>query len=424
MAKGVALFHSKTRRWVEGQKAIFDTLSHRQAKALPSFAENDKVIWFHAASLGEFEQGRPVIEAIRHQYPQYRIWLTFFSPSGYEIRKNYEGADVVSYLPADTPANVKRFLEEVRPSIAFFIKYEFWYHYLTQLQKNRVPTFLLSAIFRPNQLFFKTYGGFYRTMLFCFDHIFVQNLSSQQLLAEIGYKAVTLTGDTRLDRVTQIAQRTETLPPIEAFKHQHPLLIVGSAWPDDMEVLIPFLNRWDEPLQVIIAPHEINSDQIATWQRKLDKKSAVYSRVKVEDIQPPFDILHSANATQSPSILFLDTVGMLAHTYQYADFVYIGGAFGDGLHNILEPAVFGAPLFFGHPHYDKFQEAHDLLAAGGASSISSADGLYEAFEQVYHDKIERQRRADICRTYIATHSGATQKVIDFVQKQQYFVENQ
>ncbi|MCU0341113.1 MAG: 3-deoxy-D-manno-octulosonic acid transferase, partial [Spirosomaceae bacterium] len=271
----------------------------------------------------------------------------------------------------------------------------------------------VSAIFRPNQLFFKSYGGFYRKMLFCFDHIFVQNQASQQLLARVGCTSVTLAGDTRLDRVAQIAQQARPLPEIAAFKGNDPLLVVGSAWPDDMERLIPFLNRWAHPLKVLIAPHEINPAQIEIWRKQL-RDSVLFTesasrRSEADKKQLPPNL-------KNPNVMFLDTVGMLAATYQYADFVYIGGAFGDGLHNILEPAAFGMPLFFGKPHYDKFQEAHDLLALGAATSVGTAHELEEVFVKVYQQLDERQRQAAICRAYIQHHLGATEKVLRAVRE--------
>jgi 3-deoxy-D-manno-octulosonic-acid transferase len=422
LARIVALFHPKTRKWVEGQ-AIAQPSGKRQRANFHqslnhSFTHSlihTPTFWFHAASLGEFEQGRPVIEAVRKQYPKAKLVLTFFSPSGYEIRKDYDQVDLVCYLPADTPANVNRFLDAVQPNIALFIKYEFWHNYLHELKKRQIPTLLFSAIFRPNQLFFKWYGGFYRQMLFCFDHVLVQNKTSEELLKSIGYLNVTVAGDTRLDRVAQIAAQAKSYPEIEAFKGKTPLLIVGSAWPDDMEVLIPFLNQFTQPLKVIIAPHEINTEQIQKWQSELQGTSlrfTVYSLQwkEQEAKNNPLDILHSTLDT-----LFLDTIGMLSSLYRYADFVYIGGAFGDGLHNILEPAVFGAPIFFGKPHYQKFQEAHDLLQLDGAVSVTNTEELKQGFTEVYENQLVREQRADICREYVLNNAGATEKVMEVIK---------
>lgn len=403
LAKIVAIFHPKTRKWVEGQRGTLSFRGNEESNAL--------VFWVHAASLGEFEQGRPVIEALRRSYPHARIVLSFFSPSGYEIRKDYDQVDKVCYLPADTPRNVKRFLDAIQPDVALFIKYEFWYNYLHELKKRQVPTLLFSAIFRPNQLFFKPYGSFYRTMLFCFNEILVQNEASKQLLNSVGYSSVTVAGDTRLDRVVQIAKQAKSYPEIEAFKGDVPLLVIGSAWPDDMEVVIPFLNQWDAPLKVIIAPHEINSEQIEQWQKALTKRTERFTAYRSQFEHSSFDNLHS-----NLDILFLDTIGMLASLFRYADFAYIGGAFKDGLHNTMEPAVFGMPIFFGQPYYQKFQEALDLLQLGGAMTIATTEAFTAAFTEVYQDITIRRQKATICYDYVQKNAGATAKVIELLKE--------
>ena len=400
LANIVALFHPKTRKWVEGQRG---TLSFRRNEE-----PNTLVFWVHAASLGEFEQGRPVIEAIRAEYPHARIVLSFFSPSGYEIRKDYDQVDDVCYLPVDTPRNVKRFLDSVQPDVALFIKYEFWYNYLHELKKRQIPTFLFSAIFRPNQLFFKPYGGFYRRMLFCFNEILVQNEVSKQLLNSVGYSSATVAGDTRLDRVVQIAKQAKSYPAIEAFKGTAPLLVIGSAWPDDMEVLIPFLNQWEAPLKVIVAPHEINTEQIQQWQKSLKKHS---ERFTVYSLEFKVDGLELGKEASPLDILFLDTIGILASLFRYADFAYVGGAFKDGLHNTMEPAVYGMPIFFGQPYYQKFQEALDLLHLGGATTIATTQEFTTAFTEVYQNLEIRQQKAGICHNYVQKNAGATAKVM-------------
>jgi 3-deoxy-D-manno-octulosonic-acid transferase len=424
LARIVALFHPKTRKWVEGQNS-WQLSKKNHSSFVIQHSSLTPTFWFHAASLGEFEQGRPVIEAVRKHYPKAKIVLTFFSPSGYEIRKDYDQVDLVCYLPADTPANVNRFLNAVQPDMALFIKYEFWYNYPHELKKRQIPTLLFSAIFRPNQLFFKRYGGFYREMLFCFDHVLVQNKASEKLLKSVGYSNVTAAGDTRLDRVAQIAAQAKSYPEIEAFKGETPLLIVGSAWPDDMEVLIPFLNQFTQPLKVIIAPHEINTEQIQKWQSELQKESlrfTVYSLKGNEQeaknkgqVAKGNSLLTTHHSLLTTHYLFLDTIGMLSSIYRYADFVYIGGAFGDGLHNILEPAVFGAPIFFGKPHYQKFQEAHDLLQLGGAVSVANAEELKRSFTEVYENQLVSRQRANICRDYILKNAGATEKVMELIK---------
>jgi len=403
-ARVVAWFHAKTRRWLEGQAQF------KRSRAAWSNRNGNKTAWFHAASLGEFEQGRPVISAFRAQYPDYQLVLTFFSPSGYEIQKNYELADVVLYLPADTPANVQWFLDTFQPTIVFFIKYEFWYNYLTELRRRGVPTLLFSAIFRPNQLFFKPYGGFYRKMLFCFDQILVQNKASQRLLEGINYANATHTGDTRLDRVAQVAAQAREIPFIAHFKSQTPLLIVGSAWPDDMAVLIPFLNHWTQPLKVIIAPHQINAAQIGNWQKQLKQPSLKWSAVDERWALPGNEPLAAAK------YLFIDSVGLLSALYRYADFAFIGGAYGDGLHNILEPAAFGMPLFFGNRYFDKFQEALDLCQQKAAHAVANAQELKLLFREVYADEALRAKQGKTCRDYVQTHAGATERVMKAVSK--------
>lgn len=403
----VAPVNAKARLWVDGQQGLLgriaDALPDRQ---LPN--AGGPLAWFHAASLGEFEQGRPVIEAFRKQYPDYRILLTFFSPSGYEVRKNYDGADYVCYLPADTPQNARQFVTLVRPDIAFFIKYEFWANYLRELKNADVPVVSFSAIFRPDQLFFKPYGGFYRAMLRQFDHILVQNPESVALLAGIGVEPVTLAGDTRFDRVAQVAATAVDLPVVRAFKAgpdtgPMPLLVVGSAWPADMDVLIPFLNQFVQPLKVIVAPHEIRSEQIERWRKQLSRPSVRYSETQ----QPTFD----PATLPATSMLFIDNIGMLSSLYQYGEFAYIGGAFGEGLHNILEAATFGMPVFFG-PEYDTFQEAVDLVQAGAAFPVRTMDALTNSFVSQYQNRSEAAR---ISHEYVQRNIGATAKVMEVVR---------
>jgi len=365
------------------------------------------IAWFHAASLGEFEQGRPVMEAFRQQYPSHKILLTFFSPSGYEVRKNYAGADYIFYLPLDTPANARRFLDLVQPRIAFFIKYEFWYNYLRELAARRVPILSFSAIFRPNQVFFKPYGGFYRNFLRYFDHLLVQNTESVDLLRGIGITNVTLAGDTRFDRVQQVAATKKAIPIAETFQAGLPLLVVGSAWQADMDVLIPFLNAFSQPLKVIIAPHEIHDEEIERWRGQLTKSAIRYSQTSESDVA-------------GADVLFIDNVGMLLSLYQYGSFAYIGGAFGKGLHNILEAATFGMPLFFG-PNYDKFQEAIDLVREGAAFPVQNSAELSAQFQRLYDDNARQQGAAHVSQTYVTRNTGATSKVMDIVKG--YFAED-
>jgi 3-deoxy-D-manno-octulosonic-acid transferase len=396
-----APFNPKARQWVDGRRNWATNLTQKLT------GNTAPVVWFHAASLGEFEQGRPVMEAYRAEYPDHKILLTFFSPSGYEVRKNYTGADYILYLPVDTPANARQFVALVKPKMAFFIKYEFWYNYLQALKAARVPIVSFSAIFRPNQLFFKLWGRFYRSLLGYFDHILVQNQESVALLASVGIRSVTLAGDTRFDRVAQVEANKKEIPVARAFKDGPddkplPLLVIGSAWQTDMDVLIPFLNGFDKPLKVIIAPHDIHEDEIERWRGQLKKPSVRYSAI--EPSQTPVD----ARA----QTLFIDNVGMLSSLYQYGEYAYIGGAFGKGLHNILEAATFGMPLFFG-PNYTKFQEAIDLVGEGAAFPVSDTATFTAVFEKQYTDRAEA---AHLSRHYVQRNIGATAKVMDVVRQ--------
>ncbi|RRB15057.1 3-deoxy-D-manno-octulosonic acid transferase [Larkinella knui] len=387
-----ARFHPKARLAVEGRRKWLEQINTKLADNTAPIA------WFHAASLGEFEQGRPVMEAFRQQYPTYKILLTFFSPSGYEVRKNYAGADFVFYLPFDTPENARHFVRLVNPAIAFFIKYEFWYNYLRELKARQIPILSFSAIFRPDQIFFKPYGGFYRNFLRFFDHILVQNQESVDLLQTIGITRVTLAGDTRFDRVKQVADAKKDIPMARLFKADTPLLVVGSAWQADMEVLIPFLNRFDKPLKVIIAPHEIHDDEIERWRSQLPGQT-----VRFSEAQTSYD---------SATTLIIDNVGMLSSLYQYGEFAYIGGAFGKGLHNILEAATFRMPLFFG-PNYGKFQEAVDLVKAGAAFPVANTAELEAVFRRLYEDP---SAASAISGDYVTLNTGATSKVMEIVAR--------
>ncbi len=394
----VAPFNPKARKWVDGR--------HRWANKLTKQLDGNKspIAWFHAASLGEFEQGRPVIEAYRLAYPTDKILLTFFSPSGYEVRKNYAGADYILYLPADTPANARQFVSLVKPKIAFFIKYEFWYNYLRELKAAAVPVISFSAIFRPDQLFFKSFAGcpafpLYRNLLGYFDHILVQNQQSVDLLKSISLHNVTLAGDTRFDRVAQVAATKQEIPLAAAFKNNQPLFVIGSAWQADMDVLIPFMNNFDKPLKVIIAPHEIHDEAIDRWQHQSKKRSVRFSQTNEADVT-------------KADILIIDNVGMLSSLYKYGEFAYIGGAFKQGLHNILEAATFGMPLFFG-PQYSKFQEAVDLVNEGAAFPIRNVAELIDAFTKQYEDP---EKSAQISRNYVQRNIGATGKVMEVVNQ--------
>ncbi|WP_040005220.1 3-deoxy-D-manno-octulosonic acid transferase [Fibrisoma limi] len=400
-----APFHEKARLMVAGRRDWPDQLRNKLA------GNTAPIAWFHAASLGEFEQGRPVIEAFRQRFPTYRILLTFFSPSGYEVRKNYSGADYICYLPTDTPANARQFVALVKPRIAFFIKYEFWYNYLRELKAADVPIISFSAIFRARQLFFKPYGGFYRNLLTYFDQVLVQNGESVELLKSIGITRVTLAGDTRFDRVKQVADAKKDIALAAAFKANgndmpHPLWVIGSAWQADMDVLIPVINQFGKPLKVIIAPHEINDEEIERWRNQLKNKSIRYSEAQ----SPTFDL----STLESYDVLLIDNIGMLSSLYQYGEFAYVGGAFGKGLHNILEAATFGSPVFFG-PNYKRFQEAVDLVRNEAAFPVNNAAELTRCFTRLYDDSAYYNSASWKARYYVERNIGATAKVMEVVE---------
>jgi 3-deoxy-D-manno-octulosonic-acid transferase len=402
LLKLIAPFNKKAKLWVEGREKIFHKLkSDAERRQLRS--RSAKVAWFHCASLGEFEQGRPVIEAFRKQYPDYKIVLTFFSPSGYEIRKNYSGADYIYYLPADTPDNSRNFVKTVKPDIAFFVKYEFWKNYLTELNKCKIPVISFSAIFRPNQVFFRFYGGFYRELLHQFNHILVQNESSLNLLKSIDIDNATLAGDTRFDRVKQIVDNRKDIPVVAQFKDGHQIFIIGSAWQTDMDVLIPLINELKDETKFIVAPHEIHDAEIDIWRKQLKAKSVLFSDTdEVKDLA-------------SYDVLFIDNIGMLSSLYQYAQYAFIGGSFDKGLHNILEAATFGMPIFFGNQSYQKFQEATDLIQLGGAFPVQNMEELKKMYQGLKANEEKRAKAAEICSNYVLDNVGATQKIMEVVE---------
>jgi 3-deoxy-D-manno-octulosonic-acid transferase len=431
----VSPFNKKAKLWIKGRGlGIRDWgLGEKTSQSLipNSPIPNPQIAWFHCASLGEFEQGRPVIEKYKETFPDNKIVLTFFSPSGYEVRKNYEGADFICYLPSDTPSNAKDFIEKINPSIAFFVKYEFWYNYLRILHEKQIPVISFSAIFRADQMFFKWNGGFYRNILRCFNHIFVQNQLSIELLQSVGIENVTVGGDTRFDRVKQIAEARKSLPIIEQFKDGKPLLIIGSCWQEDFAVIAPFLNNFAKDLKVIIAPHEIHESEIESWRKEFKGDSIRYSEIEaprsVGRPAPEGGVFESENVVEAPpsgagrptlrgaSILFIDNIGMLSSLYQYADFAWIGGAYGKGLHNILEAATFGLPIFFGNKNYQKFQEAVDLERLTGAKAISNTLEFANEFQKLYHDLTLRKQKSDIIKKYVEENTGGTEKIITYVQ---------
>ncbi|MCD6366109.1 MAG: 3-deoxy-D-manno-octulosonic acid transferase, partial [Bacteroidales bacterium] len=355
----VALFNLKAKLWVAGRKQIFEKISNALSK------ETRPVIWIHCSSLGEFEQGRPIIESLHRDLKTHALVLTFFSPSGFEIRKDYDQADYVFYLPLDTPRNVKKFLGFVKPTLAVFVKYEFWLNYLNEIKKREIPAVLMSAKFRNDQLFFKSYGKFYRKSIFAFEHIFVQNEESRKLLNNIGYSQVSVAGDTRFDRVAEIAGNAKQFSEIQRFVGGGLVVIAGSTWEKDEDIIADFFNRHpDEDLKLILAPHEINQRHLEQIKRKFKETVFFYTEMR------------KSVPAKNVRILVVDTIGMLSSVYQYGSIAYIGGGFGKGIHNVLEPATFGMPVIFG-TNYQKFSEAVDLIRLKGGFSIKNKTDLDE-----------------------------------------------
>lgn len=390
-----ALFNPKARLWVQGRKQIFEKIKQN----LPA---NAPVAWFHCASLGEFEQGRPLIEAFRQKFPNYKIVLTFFSPSGYEIRKNYAHADAIFYLPPDTPRNARRFVTLVQPGIVFFVKYEFWYNYLNTLKKAQIPLYSVSAIFRPSQVFFKPYGGWYRKTLACFSFFFVQNSQSAKLLKNIGFENSQICGDTRFDRVFSIARQAAPVPLVEAFANNAPVLVAGSTWHDDETLLIPLINSFSGNWKFIIAPHEVNENHIKQIENQITKNNLRFS-------------LASEKKVANSQVLIIDSIGLLSAIYRYGTIAYIGGGFGAGIHNILEAATFGLPVIFG-TNYHKFQEAKDLIAEGGAFSVSGKAEIEKIWKKLLEEPDFLQKSSQIAQNYVEKKRGGTEKILHYIKK--------
>ena len=397
LLKIIALFSPKMKLFVDGRKSVFQTLADK-------IKLSDKTIWFHAASLGEYEQGLPVIEAIKQQFPSHKILVTFFSPSGFEVRKNNAVANVTVYLPLDTILNAKQFIKLVHPEMAFFIKYEYWPNYLNELNKQQIKTYLISGILRENQAFFKWYGGFYRNALKTFDYFFVQNESSKKLLQSIGFNNVKVSGDTRFDRVVSILERDNSLDFIEQFKDNKTTIVIGSSWPKDETLLVNYINQSSDDVKFIIAPHNIKSEQIQELKNSIAKKTILFSDVETRLIA----------SLQENNVFIIDTIGILTKIYSYADIAYVGGGFGNpGVHNILEPATFGVPVVIG-PNYSHFAEATALVNMGGCISIQNQTQLNEAFDLLLHNEDERLEKGHICSTFVQMNKGATQTIMNHI----------
>lgn len=394
LLKIVALFSPKIKLFIEGRKVVFPTLKQ---KIKPS----DKTIWFHAASLGEYEQGLPVIEKIKEKFPLHKIVVTFFSPSGYEVRKNNTIADVTVYLPLDTKKNAQQFLQIVHPDLAFFIKYEYWPNYLNELKKQRRLTYLISGILRENQMFFKWYGGFYRKALDAFTYFFVQNENSKNLLLQLDKTNVAVSGDTRFDRVATILEKDNTLDFIANFKNDTLTIVVGSSWPKDEQLLVDFINSNNYNIKFIIAPHNIKEEQIQLLRNSITRKTILFSEKENA-------------ALDQYDVLIINTIGILTKIYSYADIAYVGGGFGNpGVHNILEPATFGVPIVIG-PNYSHFAEATALVNMEGCISVSNKKELDNALTNLILNEIERQERGHICNTFVQMNKGATNVIMSAI----------
>jgi len=392
--KIVALFSPKIKLFTEGRKNVFTILEDK-------IKLTDKTIWFHSASLGEYEQGLPVIEKIKEKYPSHKIIVTFFSPSGYEVRKNNTVADVTIYLPLDTKSNTKRFLKLVHPELAFFIKYEFWLNYLKELENSKTPTYLISGIFRDNQMFFKWYGGFYRKALKAFTYFFVQNEASKEKIEALGFQNVIVSGDTRFDRVNAILERDNTLDFIENFKNNSPTIIIGSSWPKDEALLIEYINDAPSTVKFIIAPHNIKADQIANLKSQITKSTILFSEKENQDLS-------------NYNVFIIDTIGLLTKIYSYGTIAYVGGGFGNpGIHNILEPATFGIPIVIG-PNYSNFAEAVQLVNLGGCLVISNGEELKQNLDLLLNNEGFLKEKSQICKSYIQDHKGATNTIMKIV----------
>ncbi|MEO9513084.1 MAG: glycosyltransferase N-terminal domain-containing protein [Flavobacteriaceae bacterium] len=391
--KIIAIFSSKIKLFVSGRKNTFSILNSK-------ILTGDSTIWLHAASLGEYEQGLPILERLKREYPNYKIVLTFFSPSGYEVKKDKTPANCVVYLPLDTKNNAKQFIETVNPKIAIFIKYEIWPNYLRELKLRNIETILVSAIFSKRQIFFKPFGGFMRKNLNSFNHFFVQDLNSQQLLNSIGIKNVTISGDTRFDRVTEILGQENSLDFMDSFKGDGFCFVSGSTWPEDEEILVDFINTSQESIKYVIAPHTIKPAHIEKIEGCITKKTIRFSNME--------------NDLSNYEVIIIDTIGLLTKIYSYADIAYVGGAFATGLHNTLEPAVFGIPVIIG-PNYAGFKEAEDLVGKKGVHPISNAQEFIDLMALFLKDDSFKEKTGKTNLEYIQENVGATQKILDYIK---------
>ena len=385
----VAPFNKKARLWCDGRKGMVERM--RQA-----IGDESNIVWIHVASLGDFEQGRPLVDYVKEHYPEYKILLTFFSPAGYEVRKNYPNADYVFYLPADTRREVRRFLDVVRPKVAIFVKYEFWLNMLSELRKRKVRTYIASSIFRKKSIFFSPFGGIWREALKTFDMLFVQDEKSKALLAEIGIENVVVAGDTRFDRVSAIAEQAKRVEVVEEFKGEKRLFVAGSTWGGDEDILLPLINE-NPDIKFVVAPHEMDEARIERILREVNGGAVRYTQL-------------SEGCLADKQVLVLDTVGLLSRAYGSAEWAYVGGGFGAGIHNTLEAAVYGLPVAFG-TEYRKFKEACDLIELGVGCSVKNEHELKEWFAELKSDADYLARLSAIAKVYVGKHRGATEKIV-------------
>jgi len=398
-----SIFNTKARLWVNGRKNLLNNIKE-------VLANNENRIWIHCASLGEFEQGRPVIERLKSLNPELKIVLTFFSPSGFEVRKNYKGADYIFYLPPDSKSNAKRFISLINPQYVIFVKYEFWANYINELNSKKIPLYLISANFRKGQLFFRWYGGFYRDILHKFSYLFVQNESSFDLLKSIEISKVTISGDTRFDRVVDIASQTKEIPLVSLFKNSCKIVIGGSTWSKDNELLIDLINsKALNSTKFIIAPHEVHEKDIEELMDSLKVKSIRFSQANKTNV---IDSL----------VLIIDNIGMLSSLYRYASTAYIGGGFEKGIHNTLEAATFGMPVIFG-PNYHRFAEAVELVNLGAAFPVHSSKELNDITIDLFNDEAKLNHLSEIARNYVNNNKGATDIIIDKINHLQASFSN-
>jgi 3-deoxy-D-manno-octulosonic-acid transferase len=393
-------WNKKAASWLSGRKDILN-------KIKAALNENKApLVWMHCASLGEFEQGRPLLETLKKSFPTHKILLTFFSPSGYEIRKDYNGADYIFYLPMDSVSNARQLLDLAKPQLVLWVKYEYWHYYLHEIKRRRIPLLLISGAFREGQVFFKNYGSFHNRMLSCFSHLFVQSEESKKMLGTIGFSEnVTVSGDTRFDRVINIAENFQPIPFIDSFIREQQVIVAGSTWEEDEEELDHYANTHPE-IKFIIAPHEIDEEHLLDVE-KLFQQSIRYSKWKEDTV---------SSAGISKNVLIIDNIGMLASLYHYATITYVGGGFGDdGVHNVLEAAVYGKPVIFG-PVYEKFREAMELEDAEGAFSIENALELEDVLNKLLTNTDECNRAGDASKNYVYSNKGATEKIISFIQE--------